>query len=103
MRRLIVGFVALSLMGCDIARDIFDPARFEVSCRGNKNEEIAFFKCDTMRLSDGLVLLDQCREDYSENSIILNCPVLILKINSKSTQSANKISMERIRKHTPSD
>jgi hypothetical protein len=100
MRRLIVGFVVLSMMGCDTARDIFDPARFEVSCRGTKNEEIAFFKCETMRLSEGLVLLDQCRENYSENSVVLNCPVLILKINNK-TQNTKKISVEKIR--TPSN
>ena len=44
-----------------------------------KNKEIASFRCNELSISEGLVILDDCADYYKDKSVILACPVLVVK------------------------
>jgi hypothetical protein len=78
--RVFFGLVlAIAMSGCDLAREVFHPTRYTVSCMDEKNKEIASFRCNELSISEGLVILDDCADDYKDKSVVLACPVLVVK------------------------
>lgn len=78
--KVFLGLVlTMAVSGCDLAREAFYPTRYTVSCMDEKNKEIAAFRCNELSISEGLVILDDCADDYRDKSVVLACPVLVVK------------------------